>query len=65
MSTTEDPHIAIKYTRSATAGVLIFMLRSQSFMQQGADLVSITVGVGRWGVGSKLIATKLFGAHSA
>ena len=40
MSTTEDPRIALKYSRSATAGVLIFMLRSHSFMQQGADLVS-------------------------
>ena len=40
MSTTEDPHIALKYTRGAEAGALIFMLRASSFMQQGADLVS-------------------------
>ena len=43
MSTTEDPHIALKYTRGAEAGALIFMLRASSFMQQGADLVSTSL----------------------
>ena len=42
MSTTEDLKIALKYTRGANAGALIFMLRAQSFMQQGADLAYLS-----------------------
>lgn len=42
MSTTEDLRIALKYTRGADAGALIFMLRAQSFMQQGADLTFLS-----------------------
>ena len=39
MSTTKELKIALKYTRGGHSA-LIFMIRANSFMQQGADLVS-------------------------
>ena len=42
MSTSEDLRIALKYTRGADAGALVFMLKAQSFMQLGADLTYLS-----------------------
>ena len=38
MSTTADLRIAVRYSRGATAGVLIFLINAETFMQVGADL---------------------------